>query len=131
MENVNEQNQDGNNDNDSSDNEVEALALGGNIPLDIPPRDIPVRQLRALSDPPHSALKHRSSSEERPPCPSAGCLKRTSEVFSQISSPRCINPLITKPRPNNMDKLTLIVDGTRFVVERALFVAHPNTMLGR
>lgn len=29
------------------------------------------------------------------------------------------------------DRLTLVVDGTRFVVSRRLFVSHPNTMLGR
>jgi BTB/POZ domain-containing protein 10 len=128
MENVNEHNE-GNND-DSSDSEIEALGLVGNVPLDIPPRDIPVRQIRALSDPPHSAMKHRSSQEERPPGPSS-CMKRSSEVFDQIHSPRCINPQIGRPRPKDMDKLTLIVDGTRFVVERSLFIAHPNTMLGR
>jgi len=29
------------------------------------------------------------------------------------------------------DKITLVVDDTRFIVERSLFIAHPNTMLGR
>jgi BTB/POZ domain len=31
----------------------------------------------------------------------------------------------------NDDRLVLIVDNTRFVVDPALFTAHPNTMLGR
>ncbi|CAB3371262.1 Hypothetical predicted protein [Cloeon dipterum] len=31
----------------------------------------------------------------------------------------------------NDDRLVLIVDNTRFVVDPALFIAHPNTMLGR
>ncbi|XP_066257981.1 BTB/POZ domain-containing protein 10 [Euwallacea similis] len=31
----------------------------------------------------------------------------------------------------NDDRVTLVVDSTRFVVDPALFVAHPNTMLGR
>lgn len=29
------------------------------------------------------------------------------------------------------DRVTLVVDNTRFVVDPALFIAHPNTMLGR
>lgn len=29
------------------------------------------------------------------------------------------------------DRITLIVDNTRFVLDPALFTAHPNTMLGR
>lgn len=29
------------------------------------------------------------------------------------------------------DKITLVVDDTRFVVDPAQFTAHPNTMLGR
>lgn len=29
------------------------------------------------------------------------------------------------------ERVTLVVDNTRFVVDPALFVAHPNTMLGR
>ncbi|XP_050308860.1 BTB/POZ domain-containing protein 10 isoform X2 [Anthonomus grandis grandis] len=31
----------------------------------------------------------------------------------------------------NEDRVTLVVDSTRFVVDPALFIAHPNTMLGR
>lgn len=29
------------------------------------------------------------------------------------------------------DRITLIVDNTRFILDPALFTAHPNTMLGR
>lgn len=29
------------------------------------------------------------------------------------------------------DRITLVVDNTRFVLDRSLFTAHPNTMLGR
>ncbi|KAG8224227.1 hypothetical protein J437_LFUL002683, partial [Ladona fulva] len=31
----------------------------------------------------------------------------------------------------NDDRITLVVDNTRFIVDPALFTAHPNTMLGR
>lgn len=30
-----------------------------------------------------------------------------------------------------MDRITLVVDNTRFIVDPAIFTAHPNTMLGR
>uniref|UniRef100_T1IGW2 BTB domain-containing protein n=1 Tax=Strigamia maritima TaxID=126957 RepID=T1IGW2_STRMM len=32
---------------------------------------------------------------------------------------------------NSNERLTLVVDNTRFVVDPAVFIAHPNTMLGR
>jgi hypothetical protein len=32
---------------------------------------------------------------------------------------------------NNSDRVTLVVDETRFVIDPQLFRAHPNTMLGR
>ncbi|XP_026461793.1 BTB/POZ domain-containing protein 10-like [Ctenocephalides felis] len=32
---------------------------------------------------------------------------------------------------NNEDRVTLIVDNTRFILDPALFTAHPDTMLGR
>lgn len=38
------------------------------------------------------------------------------------------------PGGNNIfmeDRITLVVDNTRFVVDPCVFVQHPNTMLGR
>jgi len=35
------------------------------------------------------------------------------------------------PQPGQADKITLIVDETRFVMEPSLFTQHPDTMLGR
>lgn len=29
------------------------------------------------------------------------------------------------------ERLTLVVDNTRFILDPAIFTAHPNTMLGR
>lgn len=29
------------------------------------------------------------------------------------------------------DRITLVVDNTRFIIDPALFTAHPNTLLGR
>lgn len=31
----------------------------------------------------------------------------------------------------NEERVTLVVDSTRFVIDPSLFIAHPNTMLGR
>lgn len=44
--------------------------------------------------------------------------------FHQVSVPT------QSSRPAN-DSVTLVVDYTRFVVDRELFRAHPDTMLGR
>lgn len=33
--------------------------------------------------------------------------------------------------PSSDDRITLVVEGTRFIVDPAVFTAHPNTMLGR
>lgn len=38
---------------------------------------------------------------------------------------------IEKKNPIGEDRITLVVDNTRFVVDPAQFTAHPNTMLGR
>lgn len=126
MENANNDENGGNHEYDSSDSELESLGLDANVPLDIPPRDFPVRHTRALSDPIHSAIKHKPSfpDEERYPG-----MKR-SEVCEPKSSRTAMNSL-SRGKPKEMDKLTLITDGTRFIVDRSLFVAHPNTMLGR
>lgn len=35
------------------------------------------------------------------------------------------------PPPSSDDRITLVVEGTRFIVDPAIFTAHPNTMLGR
>lgn len=126
MENANNDYNDGNHDYDSSDSELESLGLEANVPLDIPPRDIPVRSARALSDPLHSALKHKPTFPDEERFPS---MKRSSEMCEPKSTRAVSNAI--KGKQKEMDKLTLIVDGTRFVVERSLFVAHPNTMLGR
>jgi hypothetical protein len=33
--------------------------------------------------------------------------------------------------PVSDERITLVVDNTRFILDPALFTAHPNTMLGR
>lgn len=41
---------------------------------------------------------------------------------------------LTNSRNNNANKderVTLLVDSTRFIVDPAIFIAHSNTMLGR
>lgn len=37
----------------------------------------------------------------------------------------------SKPLNSNSDRITLVVDNTRFVVDPAQFAAHPDTMFGR
>ncbi|CAG9855617.1 unnamed protein product [Phyllotreta striolata] len=44
----------------------------------------------------------------------------------------CISGLNLQGAPTTTeDRVTLVVDSTRFVVDPAIFTAHPNTMLGR
>ena len=108
---------------DSSDSELEAINAGADgvrVPLDIPPRDISRHLLRTSSD---ISLQSRSSARVR------------EQSFRQ-SFPLCKQKkAVTQIMPRNLDskteKLTLVVDETRFVVERSLFIAQPNTMLGR
>lgn len=33
--------------------------------------------------------------------------------------------------PASDERITLVVDNTRFILDPAIFTAHPNTMLGR
>ena len=33
--------------------------------------------------------------------------------------------------PSSDSRVTLVVDGTRFIVDPAIFTQHPETMLGR
>ncbi|KAJ8971900.1 hypothetical protein NQ317_010969 [Molorchus minor] len=50
------------------------------------------------------------------------------------SSGSCKNlslPCTSNGNPVSEDRVTLVVDNTRFVVDPAIFTAHPNTMLGR
>lgn len=41
------------------------------------------------------------------------------------------NNTMTSANPSSEERLTLVVDNTRFVIDPAMFTAHPNTMLGR
>lgn len=49
---------------------------------------------------------------------------------SASSSNVALQPLVNSGIINE-DRVTLVVDNTRFVLDPALFTAHPNTMLGR
>lgn len=59
--------------------------------------------------------------------------RRLSKRGAQVARPRA--PTTAKgplpcPVPGE-DRITIVVDNTRFVVETSQFTAHPNTMLGR
>lgn len=59
--------------------------------------------------------------------------------FSRMMAPKIANsnsPSTSTDQPKNGkanldDRITLVVDNTRFVMDPAQFTAHPNTMLGR
>ncbi len=55
---------------------------------------------------------------------------KTSDSHKKISEQTIISTMTTTTN-NNSDRVTLVVDETRFVIDPQLFRAHPNTMLGR
>ncbi|XP_015124875.1 BTB/POZ domain-containing protein 10 isoform X2 [Diachasma alloeum] len=63
--------------------------------------------------------------------PGAIVMNKTSQQSSLRDS---VTSGVTASGMNNQlsdDRITLIVDNTRFILDPALFTAHPNTMLGR
>jgi hypothetical protein len=58
--------------------------------------------------------------------------KPTDDNRSKMSTNKRIHEQTIVSTPtNNSDRVTLVVDETRFVIDPQLFRAHPNTMLGR
>lgn len=109
---------------DSTDSELEELS-NAYVPLDIPPRDFPRHLARSYSEPQRSTTRNRMDHTMRKGAHSPPIIqKQRNKVVTQVL-PR--NAQV----PDYADKITLVVDDTRFVVERSLFTAHPNTMLGR
>ncbi|KAK8747743.1 hypothetical protein OTU49_016570, partial [Cherax quadricarinatus] len=49
----------------------------------------------------------------------------------QANTHQCQHVKESGPPPSSDDRITLVVEGTRFIVDPAIFTAHPNTMLGR
>lgn len=108
---------------DSTDSELEEL--NAYVPLDIPPRDFSRRLVRSHSEPQKTSTRNRMEHS----------LRKGAHSPPIIQKQR--NKVVTQILPRNVqggdaaDKITLVVDDTRFIVERSLFIAHPNTMLGR
>lgn len=107
----------------STDSEVEELNSHPNVrTLDIPVRDIPRHHFRPHEETHRTALKNK--------------LPQKRDTQTLFPKHRSANRVVTQFVPRNAqeslsDKMTLVVDDTRFVVERSVFTAHPNTMLGR
>jgi len=110
-----------------SDSELEEINGGrviqlndSAVPLDIPPKDIHkhLRQNVTLHPCIHQIVQGSpGENHDRPICYSPKARKATS--------------LKGHEGLGEAEKFTLVVDETRFFVERSLLTAHPNTMLGR
>lgn len=78
----------------------------------------------------HSS-SHEDSSPHASPHPSPHPYSSTRpppQVMPHICSNKDgLGPLL----PSSDDRITLVVEGTRFILDPAIFTAHPNTMLGR
>lgn len=109
---------------DSTDSELEEL--NAYVPLDIPPRDFPRHLVRGYSEPQRTTTRNRMEHGLRKDAHSPPIIqKQRNKVVTQVL------PRNAQVADYTSDKITLVVDDTRFVVERSLFTAHPNTMLGR
>ncbi|CAF4730570.1 unnamed protein product [Rotaria socialis] len=69
----------------------------------------------------HHRYRHKTTDENRS-SPSRTQLNKKLQEQTIVS---------TTSTTNNSDRVTLVVDETRFVIDPQLFRAHPNTMLGR
>lgn len=58
-------------------------------------------------------------------------LYRSRQVLQPVGTPKTQAINSTSNSTTSEDRVTLVVDNTRFVVDPAIFIAHPNTMLGR
>lgn len=56
---------------------------------------------------------------------------QTSPLTRDTNAPSTSNSQAIAQQQISDDRITLVVDNTRFVVDPTLFTAHPNTMLGR
>lgn len=109
---------------DSTDSELEEL--NARVPFDIPPRDFPRHLARNHLEPERNTARNRMDHNIRRDVRSPPIIqKQRNKVVTQIL------PRNAQVADYTTDKITLVVDDTRFVVERSLFIAHPNTMLGR
>ncbi|KAK9738085.1 BTB/POZ domain [Popillia japonica] len=88
---------------------------------------------------PKPCLVQRSSSLSETRCHSVPTPKqchnaprnRSRPVLQVVGPPKNQTINTSNSTPTSEDRVTLVVDNTRFVVDPAIFIAHPNTMLGR
>ncbi|VEN55356.1 unnamed protein product [Callosobruchus maculatus] len=86
---------------------------------------------------PKPCLVQRSSSLTETRCHTLATPKQCPNAPRNRSRNSGCQPSQKSPQPTtaianmNDDRVTLVVDNTRFVVDPAIFTAHPNTMLGR
>ena len=63
--------------------------------------------------------------------PFGGARAKDGSAGAGLSWTTCQHRSHVVPLPGQPDKITLVVDDTRFVMEPGLFTQHPDTMLGR
>ncbi|XP_069671258.1 BTB/POZ domain-containing protein KCTD20 isoform X2 [Periplaneta americana] len=74
------------------------------------------------------APRNRSRTQHHSLGPAKNQMNRERDTDSIQSTASTSNMAIT---PVSDERITLVVDNTRFILDPALFTAHPNTMLGR
>jgi hypothetical protein len=105
-----------------------------------PPRDIPPSVVNGTSTTHHHHHHHHQSRNRHKTVQSSNVIvdvrhneENRSTPNRTISNKKIQEQTIvsTTTSTNNSDRVTLVVDETRFVIDPQLFRAHANTMLGR
>ncbi|CAH4029562.1 unnamed protein product [Pieris brassicae] len=101
--------------------------LDSRRPFFYPDSSSDTEEYRRDSEERRKRLSRRNISNVRRP----NMMSKTQSPNAPIPSTSSQEPKIDKKNPMGEDRITLVVDNTRFVVDPAQFTAHPNTMLGR
>ncbi|NXU88375.1 KCD20 protein, partial [Xiphorhynchus elegans] len=117
----------------SHESEESTVVLGGHSPAAAPRTeglDSECRHCTCPGGPQICCML--SAPEDTPTCHFPDGNKRQSEYFSAQERPGCCALSSgSSSQPVAPEKVTLVVDGTRFAVNPQIFTAHPDTMLGR
>ncbi|NXP72089.1 KCD20 protein, partial [Ramphastos sulfuratus] len=109
------------------------VVLGGHSPAALPRTegsDSECRQPACPASSQPSSMLPAPEDAHSCHCPDGS--KRQAEYFSSQERHGCgALPSSSSPQTAAPEKVTLVVDGTRFAVNPQIFTAHPDTMLGR
>ncbi|NXS58253.1 KCD20 protein, partial [Brachypteracias leptosomus] len=115
------------------ESEESNVVLGGHSPTAVPRPEGLDSECRHAACPASPQLSTMlSAPEDTHPCPFQDGNKRQSDYFTSQERHGCSTVSSNSSSQTVApEKVTLVVDGTRFAVNPQIFTAHPDTMLGR